>query len=83
MKHKILSHNYESIDVFCSWTHDSERVFAKEAVFNALWNDYEPHIKTIDFPKLQKINFKDIDITLLLMRILIRNLLFNKYSKIM
>ncbi|NLX64371.1 MAG: DEAD/DEAH box helicase family protein [Clostridiaceae bacterium] len=49
-----FSHNYESIDVFCSWTHDSERVFAKEAAFNALWNDYEPYIKTIDFPKVAK-----------------------------
>jgi superfamily II DNA or RNA helicase len=53
-----FSHNYESIDVFCSWTHDSERVFAKEAVFNALWNDYEPHIKTIDFPKVAKDKFQ-------------------------
>jgi len=52
-----FSHNYESIDVFCSWTHDSSRVFAKEAVFNALWNDYEPHIKTIDFPTVAKEQF--------------------------
>ncbi len=49
-----FSHNYESIDVFCSWTHDSERVYAKEAAFNALWNDYEPHIKTINFPNVAK-----------------------------
>lgn len=53
-----FSHNYESIDVFCSWTHDSERVFAKEAAFNALWNDYEPHIKTIDFPEVAKEQFQ-------------------------
>lgn len=53
-----FSHNYESIDVFCSWTHDSERVFAKEAAFNALWNDYEPHIKTIEFPKVAKERFQ-------------------------
>lgn len=49
-----FSHNYESIDVYCSWTYDSDRVYAKEAAFNALWNDYEPHIKTIDFPKVAK-----------------------------
>lgn len=49
-----FSHNYESIDVFCSWTHDKERVFAKESAFNAIWNDYEPHIKTIDFPQVAK-----------------------------
>lgn len=53
-----FSHNYESIDVFCSWTHDSERVFVKETAFNALWNDYEPHIKTIDFPKVAKEQFQ-------------------------
>lgn len=49
-----FSHNYESIDVFCSWTHDKERVFAKESAFNAIWNDYEPCIKTIDFPMVAK-----------------------------
>lgn len=53
-----FSHNYETIDVFCSWTHDSERVFAKESAFNALWNDYEPHTKTIDFPKVAKEKFQ-------------------------
>lgn len=53
-----FSHNYESIDVFCSWTHDSERVYAKESAFNALWNDYEPHIKTIDFPEVAKEQFQ-------------------------
>lgn len=65
-----FSHNYESIDVFCSWTHDKERVFTKEAAFDAIWNGYEPHIKTIDFPQVakdkferyQKNNFFDLDI---------------------
>lgn len=52
-----FSHNYESIDVFCSWTHDSERVFAKQTAFNALWDDYEPHVKTIDFPQVAKEQF--------------------------
>lgn len=49
-----FSHNYESIDVFCSWTHDRERVFAKESAFNAIWNDYEPNIRIIDFPEVAK-----------------------------
>lgn len=49
-----FSQNYESIDVFCSWTQDKERVFAKESAFNAIWNDYEPHIKIIDFPQIAK-----------------------------
>ncbi len=49
-----FSHNYESIDVFCSWTHDKERVFKKEDVFNAIWNDREPGIKTINFPEVAR-----------------------------
>jgi superfamily II DNA or RNA helicase len=49
-----FSHNYESIDVFCSWTTDEERVFAKENAFSAIWNDYEPSIKIIDFPNVAK-----------------------------
>lgn len=46
--------NYESIDVFCSWTHDLERVLSKGAAFNAIWNNYEPHIKTVSFPDVEK-----------------------------
>ncbi len=46
--------NYESIDVYSSWTHDINRVKSKETAFNALWENYEPHIKTIDFPKIAK-----------------------------
>ncbi len=49
-----FSHNYESIDVFCSWTKDSERVLSKESAFNSIWNNSEPHIETIDFPKVAK-----------------------------
>lgn len=45
-------HNYESIDVFCSWSIDSERVLRKQAAFDALWNDYEPNVKTIIFPEI-------------------------------
>lgn len=44
--------NYESIDVFCSWTDDYHRVIAKENAFIAIWNGCEPSIQTIDFPNL-------------------------------
>ena len=49
-----FSHNYESIDAFASWTHDSERVYAKQSAFNAMWNDYEPNIKVTSFPNIEK-----------------------------
>lgn len=49
-----FSHNYESIDVFASWTHDSDRVYAKQSAFNAMWNDYEPNIKVTSFPNIEK-----------------------------
>lgn len=49
-----FSGNYESFDVFCSWTADKERVFQKQMAFDAIWNDYEPGIETIDFPEAVK-----------------------------
>lgn len=49
-----FSHNYESIDVFCSWDHDKDRVLAKESAFTSIWSDCEPHIKTIDFPEVAR-----------------------------
>lgn len=42
--------NYESFDVFCSWTSDSERVFQKQMAFKAIWEDYEPGVETLNFP---------------------------------
>ena len=42
--------NYESFDVFCSWTSDYNRVTQKQLAFNAIWGDYEPGLKTIEFP---------------------------------
>lgn len=42
--------NYEAIDVFASWTKDEERVYCKQSAFNAMWNDYEPSIRVLDFP---------------------------------
>lgn len=58
--------NYESIDVFCSWTADRERVMLKVAAFDALWNDRDPSVRTVDFPKvayekLQSYQTKEVD----------------------
>lgn len=44
--------NYEAIDVFTSWTQDAERVYAKQAAFNAMWENCEPGIRIIDFPEV-------------------------------
>lgn len=49
-----FSANYESFDVFCSWTNERERVFQKQMAFQAIWNDYEPGVETIDFPEAVK-----------------------------
>ena len=50
-----LLHNYESIDVFCSWRNeDSERVAIKEAAFDTLWSNLDPAMEVIDFPKVAR-----------------------------
>lgn len=48
--------NYETIDVFRSWTNEFEfeKVKAKENAFTALWNDFEPNVSVIDFPDVAK-----------------------------
>jgi len=46
--------NYETIDVFCSWKGEQERVAAKENAFVSIWNDSEPNIHIIDFPDLKQ-----------------------------
>ena len=46
--------NYESFDVFCSWTEDKNRVYKKQMAFKAIWDDYEPGIETIPFPEAVK-----------------------------
>lgn len=45
--------NYEAIDVFCSWDGDKGRVLLKENAFDSIWNNIEPNIKTIYFPKVK------------------------------
>lgn len=49
-----FSVNYESIDVYTSWTHDEERVYNKQSAFNAMWNDYEPSIHVVSFPNIDR-----------------------------
>lgn len=46
--------NYETIDVFCSWKDEEDRVLAKENAFASIWNDTEPNIKIIEFPELRQ-----------------------------
>lgn len=41
--------NYETIDVYTSWSFDSDRVQSKECSFASIWNNTEPNIKTISF----------------------------------
>lgn len=45
--------NYEAIDVFASWTQDAERVYTKQSAFDAMWGDYEPSIKVLEFPEIR------------------------------
>lgn len=47
-----FSVNYESIDVYTSWSQDEERVLNKQSAFNAMWNDYEPSIHVVSFPNV-------------------------------
>lgn len=47
-------HNYESIDVFCSWKDELERVKSKEKAFDNMWNDYDPGVRVFEFPKVAK-----------------------------
>lgn len=49
-----FSHNYETIDVFCSWTEDLERVEAKRDAFNSLWNNEMSRMDIMDFPKVAR-----------------------------
>ena len=46
--------NYETIDVFRSWGDESEkeRVNLKQNAFFSIWNDTEPNIHVLEFPKV-------------------------------
>lgn len=47
-----LMANYETIDVFTSWSADLDRVENKECSFTSIWNDYEPNVKTLNFDEI-------------------------------
>lgn len=47
-----FTNNYETIDVFCSWTDENIRVRAKDCAFNTLWNDCEPNVSIVEFSKV-------------------------------
>lgn len=49
-----MSINYETIDVFCNWKDESEaeRVVGKENAFYSIWNNCEPNIHVLEFPKV-------------------------------
>ena len=46
--------NYEAIDVFASWTQDAERVDIKRSAFHAMWENYEPSIRVLEFPDVKE-----------------------------
>ena len=51
-----MSINYETIDVFKSWCGQDEydRVKLKEHAFFSIWNDCEPNIHVLEFPKISQ-----------------------------
>lgn len=51
-----MSINYETIDVFRSWISETEkeRVTLKENAFFSIWNDCEPNIHVMEFPKISQ-----------------------------
>ena len=44
-----FTNNYETIDVFTSWSSDAYRVKAKEKAFDLLWNNNEHGVQVSDF----------------------------------
>ena len=44
--------NYESIDVFTSWSESASRVTKKMINFEAMWRNTEKGVQVIDFPKV-------------------------------
>lgn len=48
-----MSINYETIDVFCDWKEmEADRVKLKESAFYSMWNNIEPSLKVMEFPKI-------------------------------
>lgn len=49
-----FKNNYETIDIFKSWTNDLNRVTAKKEAFERLWNNEEKNLKVCSFPELNR-----------------------------
>ena len=51
-----MSINYETIDVFCDWKGaEVDRVKMKESSFYSMWNNIEPSLKVMEFPKISDV----------------------------
>lgn len=51
-----MSINYETIDVFCDWNDaEVDRVKMKESAFYSMWNNIEPSLKVMEFPKISDV----------------------------
>lgn len=47
--------NYETIDVFCDWKGEEvDRVRLKENAFYSMWNNIEPSLQVLEFPKISE-----------------------------
>ena len=53
-----FNYNYETIEVYKSWTHDRTRVLTKENAFKTIWNNNEPNIEVIKFEAVTEELFK-------------------------
>ncbi|WP_297965861.1 DEAD/DEAH box helicase family protein [uncultured Anaerovibrio sp.] len=50
-----MEHNYETIDVFCSWRMtDKERVDEKQQGFERMWQNEDPYLETVEFPQVNR-----------------------------
>jgi len=63
-----LINNFESIDVYCSWNHPSEkaRIEKKELNFDRLWSNQTNQLEVLDFPEALKrkiLSYKKEDVS--------------------
>lgn len=48
-----MKSNYETIDVFTSWSETADRVVDKSTAFEKIWNNCEEHVLVYEFPQLK------------------------------
>ena len=53
-----FNYNYETIEVYKTWTHDRERVINKQRAFNTIWENNDPYIKVEKFEEIKSEIFK-------------------------